>query len=102
MLIAGNLPASGIQRGGALDVIAVALLVAMQIGDVAGDQLTFGVVPGSGTDAVARIETRCSAPLFLAEIGVPRVIEIEPARGRSGVLANLIGASDPAEIARAR
>ena len=53
MLIARNLLASCIQRGRALDIIAVALLVAMQIGDVAGDQLTFGVVPGSGTDVGA-------------------------------------------------
>src|SRR6516225_9660939 len=102
MLIAGNLPASCIQRGRALDVIAVALLVAMQIGDVAGDQLTFGIVPGPGTDAIARIQTRRSAPLFLAEISVPRVIEVEPAGGRSGILTDLIGARDPAEIARTR
>src|SRR5258705_7977298 len=74
----------------------------MQIGDVAGNQLTLGVVPWSGTDAIARIQTRRSAPLFLAKVGVPCVIEVEPARGLSGVLTNLVGAGDSAEIASAR
>jgi hypothetical protein len=95
MLIAGNLIAPCIERGRALDVVSVASLVAMQIRDVAGDQLTFGVVPGSGTNAIAPIQTRRSAPLFLAKLGVPRVIEVEPARGQSGVLTDLIGAGDP-------
>jgi hypothetical protein len=36
MLIAGNLVSPCIQRGPALDVVAVALLVAMQIRDVGG------------------------------------------------------------------
>src|SRR6267154_3200127 len=102
MLIAGNLITPCIQRGGALDVVAVALLVAMQISDVAGDQLTLGVVPWSRTDAIARVQTRRNAPLFLAKVGMPRVIEVEPTRGLSGVLINSVGAGDPAAIARAR
>ncbi len=74
----------------------------MQIADVVGDQLTLGIVPGSTTDAVARIQTRRNAPLFLAKIGMPRVIEVKPARGLSGVLTNPVSAGDSAEIARAR
>src|SRR6202023_3289627 len=86
----------------ALDVVAVALLVAMQTGDVAGDQLALGVVPGPGADAIARVQTRRGATLFLAEIRMPCVIEVGPASGGRGVLANLVGAGDAAEIAGAR
>jgi hypothetical protein len=53
-----NLVALGVEGSCALDVVAVALLVAMQIGDVAGDELALDVVPGSGADAIARIDTR--------------------------------------------
>ena len=68
MLIAGNLVAPCIQRGRALDVVAVALLVAVQIGDAAGNQLALGIVPGPVADVVARIDASRVAPLFLAEI----------------------------------
>jgi hypothetical protein len=50
-----------VERGRALEVVAIALLVAMQIGDVAGDQLAPDVVPGAGADAIARIDTRLVA-----------------------------------------
>ena len=49
----------------------VAWLIAMRIGDVAGDALTLDVVPGAGADATARIDTRLVASPFLGEICVP-------------------------------
>jgi len=59
-----NLVTFDVEGGRALNVVAIALLVAMQIGDVAGDQLTLDVVPGTGADAIPRIDTgwlpRCS------------------------------------------
>src|SRR5262249_19084371 len=67
----GNLVPLVIEVGRLLDVVPVALLIAMQIGDIAGDQLALDVVPGAGADASARIDPRRVAPLFLAEIGAP-------------------------------
>src|SRR6516162_3598879 len=101
VLVTGNLIAPCIQCGRALNVVAVALLVAMEIGDTAGDQLTLGIVPGPVADAIARVQTRHGAPLFLAKVSVPRMIEVQPAGGLGGVLTNLVGTSDPAKIASA-
>src|SRR5260370_39175815 len=47
---ARNLVTLDIEGGRALDAVAVALLGAMQIGDVAGDQLALHDVPGAGAD----------------------------------------------------
>src|SRR4029077_10733343 len=66
-----NLVALGIEGGCALNIVAVALLITMQISDIAGDELALDVVPGSGADAIARIDTRLVASLFLADIRVP-------------------------------
>jgi hypothetical protein len=97
----GNLVPLGIEVGRLLDVVPVALLVAMQIGDIAGDQLALDVVPGAGADASARIDPRRVAALFLAEIGVPRFRGGGPAQRLGLGLAHLVGAREPAEIARA-
>src|SRR4029077_2821875 len=51
-----NLVALGIEGGCALNIVAVALLITMQISDIAGDELALDVVPGSGADAIARID----------------------------------------------
>src|SRR5438046_2940736 len=83
-----------VERGGALDVVALALQIPVQIGDVAGDQHALGVVPGSGADAVARIEPRRGAPLLLADVGVPRKVEVQPAGGLGRVLTDRVAAGD--------
>ena len=44
-----------IQHVGLLDVVAVALIVAMQIADVGGDHHALGIVPGARADAAARV-----------------------------------------------
>jgi hypothetical protein len=61
----------------------VALLIAMRIGDVAGDELALDVIPGADAGATARIDTRLVASLFLAEICVPST--------RSGLAAKRLG-----------
>jgi hypothetical protein len=61
-------------------VVAITLLIAMQIGDVAGDELA-DVVPRAGADTIARIDRRRVATLFLAEIGVPSACGGLPATG---------------------
>jgi hypothetical protein len=66
-----NLVTLDVEGSRALDVVTVALLVAMQVADVAGDQLALDVVPGTGADAIACIDTGRVATLFLAEIRVP-------------------------------
>src|SRR6266567_405707 len=63
-----------IQCGGLLDVVAVALLVAMQIGDIRSNRHALRIVPRSRPDAVACIRTgglRCG---LRAQIGVPNMI----------------------------
>src|SRR4051794_6299456 len=98
---ARNLIPLGIEDARALDVVAVALLIAVQIGDVAGDQHALDVVPGAGADARARIDPRRVAALLLAEIGVPRALG-SAAADRLGLgLANLVGACEPAKVAAA-
>src|SRR5262249_31893291 len=82
-----------------LHVVAVALLVAVQIGDVAGDQYTLDVVPGAGADAVARVHARRIAALFLAEIGAPGFGRVRSAQGLRLLLAHLVGASEAAQVA---
>src|SRR2546427_10797299 len=83
-----------------LHVVAVALLVTVQIGDVAGDQHTLDVEPGPGTDAIPRIHARRVASLLLTEIGAPRASGVLAAQGLSLGLAHLVGAGEPAKIAR--
>jgi hypothetical protein len=61
----------------------------MKIGDVAGDQLTLDVEPGAGADAIP-------AP----EIGAPCASGVWSAQGLSLSLAQLVGAGEPAKIAR--
>src|SRR5258705_11431460 len=55
-----------IQIIGLLDVVAVAQLVAMQIRDAGRDQDALSTIPGSGSDAGARIDRRLVALLLLA------------------------------------
>src|SRR5439155_27378643 len=71
-------------------VVAVALLVTMQIGDVAGDQHPLGVEPGPGTDAVARIHARRVASLLLTEVGAPVASGVRAAQGLSLGLAQAL------------
>src|SRR5712671_1570880 len=83
-----------------LHVVAVALLVTMQIGDIAGDQHTLDVEPGPGADAIPRVHARRVAPLFLTEIGAPSAGGVRAAEGLSLALTHLVGAGEPAKIAR--
>src|SRR5437868_13043923 len=85
-----------IQIIGLLDVVAVAQLVAMKIGDARCDQHALGIVPGSGSDAAASIDGGFVALLLLAEIGMPSMSA--GARRLGEVLANPVGAREPAEI----
>src|SRR5215471_11869017 len=45
-----NLSALFRERGGPLDVVAIALKVAVQVVDVCGDHLALGIVPGARAD----------------------------------------------------
>ena len=80
---------------------SLALLVAMQVGEVAGDQLMLDIVPEPVADAIAGIDTRHCAFLFLAQICAPCAGGIAPAQGLGGGLADLVGAREPGQIARA-
>jgi hypothetical protein len=93
-----NLVTLDIEGGRALHVVAVALLVAVEIGDIAGDQLTLDVVPGAGADPIARIDARLVATLFLGEIGVPSACGGWPAQRLGFVLAYLVGAREPPRL----
>src|SRR5205823_8871806 len=90
----------GVEHIRLLDVVAVALLVTMQIGDIAGDQRTLGVEPGPRADAIPRIHARSVAALLLTEIGAPGASGVRAAQGLSLGLAQLVGAGEPAKIAR--
>src|SRR5262245_28454423 len=72
----------------------------MQIGNIGRDQIALRVVPGSGPDAVARVDGWHIALLLLAQIGVPGAVA--GTGGGSEILTNLIGAGEATEIARAR
>src|SRR5437588_9206764 len=72
----------------------------MEIGNVAGDQLTLGVVPGSRPDAAARVHGGCIALGLLTQIGVPSLVTRAGCGGE--VLANLVGACEATEISGAR
>src|SRR5258706_8472436 len=63
-----------IRRIGLLHVVAVAQLVAMKIRNVGRDQHALAIVPGSGSDAGARIDGGVPALLLLAEISIPSLI----------------------------
>ena len=82
VLVAGNFVAAAVESGRTLEVIPVALNVAMQVGNTAGDHHAPCIVPRSIADAVARIDTRRRAPLFLTEIGVPCVIKFRTNESR--------------------
>ncbi|CAD5375508.1 hypothetical protein OF001_U10195 [Pseudomonas sp. OF001] len=74
----------------------VEVVVAVQLGDVLGDQLALGVVPGARADAVAGVHRRLAVTGAGAEVGAPGV-----AAGTDGLgelLAVRIGASQAAEI----
>src|SRR5712671_3962448 len=89
-----------VEHIGLLHVVAVAMLVSMQIGDVAGDQHTLDVEPGPGADAIPRTHARRVAALLLTEIGAPHASGVRAAQGLSLGLAHLVGTGEPAEIAR--
>jgi hypothetical protein len=55
-----------VERRRLADVVAIALLIAVQVGDVRRDQLSFRVVPGTGPDSIARVDGRLIARLRLA------------------------------------
>jgi hypothetical protein len=87
-----NLVTLDVEDGRALDVIAVALLVAMQIGDAAGDQLTLtlyqGQVPMRPRTLIFGVLPRFSwlryACHVLAAAGSPKCLAL--------ALAHLVGA----------
>jgi hypothetical protein len=70
-----NLVTFDIEGGRALDVVAIALLIAMQIGDVAGDELTLDVVPGGPVPMRSRalirgVLPRCSWLRYACQVRV--------------------------------
>src|SRR5215510_2060908 len=98
-LDAWNDIALGVEHIRLLHVVAVAHLVAMQIGDVAGDQHTLNVEPGPGANAIPCIHARRVALLLLAEIGAPGATRMRGAQGLRLLLTQLIGAVEPTKVA---
>src|SRR5262245_34667886 len=98
-LDAWNDIALGVEHIRLLHVVAVAYLVAVQIGDVAGDQHALDVEPGPSADAIPRIYARGVATLLLAEIGAPGARGVRGAQGLRLLLAQLVGAVEPAKVA---
>src|SRR4026209_2160498 len=84
-----NRPALLVERGVVVDV----RLVGMKLGDVLCDQYTLHVVPRSGANAVARIDTTGAGR---TEVGAPR--SIAGTGGHCQRLATLVGARQAAEI----
>src|SRR5690606_2953350 len=86
-----------VQRARLADVVAVALEVTVQFGDVGGDELTLGIVPGTIADAVAGVDGSLCSGGRRAEIRAPRAVAgVDGCRER---LAMLVGSSEPAEVA---
>src|SRR5688500_963870 len=85
-----DLPSLLVERGVGGDV----RLVGMQLGYRRGDQLALGVVPGTGADAVARVDAARSSG---TEIRPPRAVAGAGFRGQR--LAVLVSASEASEIA---
>src|SRR5262249_61134881 len=81
-------------------VVAAALLVSMQVGDVVGDLHTLDIEPGPGADTIPSIHPRRVAFLLLAEIGTPGASRVRAAQGLRFALTYRVGAGEPAEIAR--
>ena len=54
-----------------VDAVAIALHVAVEVGDVVGDQLATRVVPGTRADAIARVHGRLAAWRAGAQVRAP-------------------------------
>src|SRR5690606_18512778 len=78
------------------DVVAVALVVAVQVRDILSDQHTLGVVPGTRADAVARVHGRPAVLRRRAQVGAPRAVARTDGRGKR--LAMLVGAFEAAVV----
>src|SRR5262245_281175 len=89
-----------IQHGRPPNGIAVALLVAVEVGNTACDHLALGVEPRAVADTAASVDLRNAGPCLGAEIGMPGLAALTRRSGE--VLADLIGACEPAEIACSR
>ena len=79
------------QRG-----LLVEIVVAVQLGNIAGNDDSFGVLPWTVADAIARVDRRRARGRTGAEIRVPGVIS--RAGGGGERLAMLVRAREPAEI----
>src|SRR5688500_5155250 len=86
-----------VERGRLADVVAVALIVTVQVGDAGGDEHALGVVPRPVADTVAGIDGRLAGAGRGAEIRPPG-----PASGTGGcgqALTMLVGADQAAKVA---
>ena len=61
-----------VEREVAVDRVAIALHVAVQVRHVVGDELAVLVVPGTRADAIARVHGRLAVGRRRAQIGAPR------------------------------
>src|SRR5688572_21833215 len=86
-----------IERGLFVDVVAIAMNVAMQLGNVARNQVTLSIVPRTIADAVAGVYRRLVLRGRGAEVGAPDFAS--GARRCREVLAMAIGAGEAAEVA---
>jgi hypothetical protein len=72
------------------------VVIAMQIGDILGNDHPFDVLPWTFADAVARVDRRLAVGRLSAEIGVPSVAA--GSRGLRQLLANSIRPRQAAEV----
>src|SRR6266446_5048580 len=69
----------------------------MQLVDILGDRHALAVLPGSASDAVARVDRRLAVGGLRAEVGVPGMAAGTDCLGE--LLAQPVGAGEAAEIA---
>ena len=92
-IAARNLVAVLVECGLVIEIVPVALVVAVQIGYVGGDPNPVGVVPRTGSDAVAGIH--CAGALR-AQVGAPGAVT--RSGGSRQTLAVGVGSRQPAQV----
>ena len=85
-----------VERELLVDAVAVALNVAVQVGDVLSDDGSLGVVPRTIADAITGVHRRLTAGCRRAEVSPPR--STAGSRGLGERLAVTIGTCETSEI----
>ena len=86
-----------VERVRLANAVAVTLDIAMQVGHIARDELTLGVVPRPGPDTLAGIDGGPSARCRGAQIRTPGTVASPGSRGQH--LAVFVGSFETTEIA---